>query len=172
MWMPWSQFPGKGVSMNAKGKGKGMWAIMPNPEGEQAQQTCTREDVNPLGGGSVDAIEWQVVARKSKSASDMRPAPWKVKANRWTRQSPVRDASNAVKPHELSVNSVDRNHETTINDVSAHDEHWERIAVKIDSGAIDAVMPPHVAQYYPIVETHMSKPVSYTHLTLPTILRV
>ena len=34
---------------------------------------------------------------------------------------------------------------------------WERIPVKIDSGAIDTVMPPTMAKYFDTVETEMSK---------------
>ena len=34
---------------------------------------------------------------------------------------------------------------------------WERIPVKIDSGAIDTVMPPTVAKYFNVVQTEMSQ---------------
>ena len=34
---------------------------------------------------------------------------------------------------------------------------WERIPIKIDSGAIDAVMPPTVAKYFDTVQTEMSQ---------------
>ena len=59
--------------------------------------------------------------------------------------------------HALSVDSVDRNTANSIDDVSSHDAEWERIAVKIDSGAIDTVMPPSIAKQCPIMETQMSQ---------------
>ena len=36
-------------------------------------------------------------------------------------------------------------------------DSWERVALKIDSGAVDTVMPPTVAQYFPLEETERSK---------------
>ena len=36
-------------------------------------------------------------------------------------------------------------------------QDWERIALKIDSGAIDTVMPPTVARHFPLEATERSK---------------
>ena len=35
--------------------------------------------------------------------------------------------------------------------------NWERIALKIDSGAIDTVMPPTLARYFPLESTERSR---------------
>ena len=42
-------------------------------------------------------------------------------------------------------------------EVESSTEDWERVALKIDSGAIDTVMPPTVAQYFPLEEAERSK---------------
>ena len=34
---------------------------------------------------------------------------------------------------------------------------WERVAINIDSGAVDTVMPPKVANFFPLQETEASK---------------
>ena len=44
-----------------------------------------------------------------------------------------------------------------VHAVSIESGGWERIPVKIDSGAIDTVMPPTVAKYFKIQETPLSK---------------
>ena len=53
--------------------------------------------------------------------------------------------------------SVDLNHAPHVHAISVESGGWERIPVKIDSGAIDTVMPPTVANYFKIQETPLSK---------------
>ena len=53
--------------------------------------------------------------------------------------------------------SVDFNKQQEIGAVVHVDGEWERIPVKIDSGAIDTVMPPSVAKYFNTVQTEMSQ---------------
>ena len=53
--------------------------------------------------------------------------------------------------------SVDVNRPQEIAAVSQVSGNWERIPVKIDSGAIDTVMPPTVAQYFNTVQTELSR---------------
>ena len=57
-------------------------------------------------------------------------------------------------PWIADVDSCTRNEPTNLMEVDDNqDRNWERIAVKIDSGAVDTVMPPTVAQYFPLEET-------------------
>ena len=42
-------------------------------------------------------------------------------------------------------------------EVSSTEQDWERIALKIDSGAVDTVMPPTIAQHFPLEETARSR---------------
>ena len=54
------------------------------------------------------------------------------------------------------IASVDRNEQPHI-EVNMTDGCWERIPVKIDSGAVDTVMPPHVALHFEVKETDASR---------------
>ena len=53
--------------------------------------------------------------------------------------------------------SVDFNKPQEIGSVAQVDGQWERIAVKIDSGAIDTVMPPAVGKHFNTIQTEMSQ---------------
>ena len=53
--------------------------------------------------------------------------------------------------HEVSLNKPGQ-----ISAVTKAGE-WERIPVKLDSGAVDTVMPPDVGQYFNLIETDLSK---------------
>ena len=52
---------------------------------------------------------------------------------------------------------VDRNYPREISSVVRVEGDWERIPIKVDSGAVDTVMPPSVANYFNLVKTEMSK---------------
>merc|ERR1712219_106988 len=58
---------------------------------------------------------------------------------------------------DAKVMSVDFNRPPEIRVVAQVDGKWERIPVKIDSGAIDTVMPPSVAKYFNTIQTVMSQ---------------
>ena len=58
---------------------------------------------------------------------------------------------------EHCLASVDLNCAPSVHAVSTELGGWERIPVKIDSGAIDTVMPPTVAGYFKIQETPLSR---------------
>ena len=52
---------------------------------------------------------------------------------------------------------MSRDDDKNINALEAPRGRWERIAIKIDSGAIDTVMPSNTAQFFPVKETEASK---------------
>ena len=52
---------------------------------------------------------------------------------------------------------VDRNVPREISSVVQVEGEWERIPIKIDSGAVDTVMPPGVANHFDLVETELSR---------------
>ena len=56
-----------------------------------------------------------------------------------------------------TLNEVDRNTPRDISAVVQVEGEWERIPIKIDSGAVDTVMPPSVANHFNLVETDLSK---------------
>ena len=68
------------------------------------------------------------------------------KAPRWVRVN-----------RDMDVLSVDVNKPQEIGSVAQVSGEWERIPIKIDSGAIDTVMPPSVAKHFRTVETEMSR---------------
>ena len=53
--------------------------------------------------------------------------------------------------------SVDVNRLQEISAVTHTEGRWENIPIKVDSGAIDTVMPPNVAKYFGIHQTEMSR---------------
>ena len=55
------------------------------------------------------------------------------------------------------IYSVDRNTNKNLSEITTVQGQWERIAVKIDSGAVDSVMPPNVASQFETVETETSR---------------
>ena len=55
------------------------------------------------------------------------------------------------------IYSADRNLDNNVGAVMTVQGQWERIAMKIDSGAIDTVMPPHGANHFSTVETEASR---------------
>ena len=66
-------------------------------------------------------------------------------STRWIRKcSPASDCH--------MIYSVDRNLDNDVGAVMTVQGQCERIAMKIDSGAIDTVMPPHVANHFSTVD--------------------
>ena len=55
------------------------------------------------------------------------------------------------------IYSVDTNFDNNIGAVMIVQGQWERIAMNIDSGAIDTVMPPNIGNHFSTVETHASR---------------
>ena len=55
------------------------------------------------------------------------------------------------------IYSVDRNIDKNVSEIMTVQGQWERIAIKIDSGAVDSVMPPHVASQFETIETETSR---------------
>ena len=60
-------------------------------------------------------------------------------------------------PWIADVDSCVRNNQTSLLEVACETQGWERVVLKIDSGAVDTVMPPTVARYFPVEETERSK---------------
>ena len=102
-----------------------------------------------FGGGDIDAIgierPWTHVVRKARSLTDMRPMRWQLKKC---------DGDNAC--HDNVICSVERDRPQTIGAVQQLIEGWERIAMKVDSGAIDTVMPPNTATRFAVRATDQS----------------
>ena len=48
------------------------------------------------------------------------------------------------------------NSQSEIGAVSSFEGEWERIPIKIDSGAIDTVMPPSVGKHFAVKQTNLS----------------
>ena len=69
-----------------------------------------------------------------------------IKAPRWVKVN-----------KDVDIMSVDVNKPQEIGAISQVSGTWERIPVKIDSGAIDTVMPPSVGRFFNTVQTEMSQ---------------
>ena len=72
--------------------------------------------------------------------------------------SHVHCQSSGVQPSQCNqfIACVSRSAPQTIESVSTVEGAWERIPMKIDSGAIDTVMPPHVAKFFNVQQTEAS----------------
>ena len=55
------------------------------------------------------------------------------------------------------ISFVERGAVQGVGSIASVEGQWERIPVKIDSGAIDTVMPPKVANRFKLIETDMSR---------------
>ena len=63
------------------------------------------------------------------------------------------DECEEVQSNQPWIANVDcciRNNPVSLMEVACSTHDWERVALKIDSGAVDTVMPPTVAQYFPL----------------------
>ena len=140
-------------------------------------QAPAREVESQMLGGSDIAqvvIPWQVATRRSRSKHDMRPEkPVKIASpiasnslfarpitsntglvSKWQRR--VMAGTPAVASGSGQIESVDMN-APTVNAVSTAHGQWERIPMKVDSGAVATVMPPCVARHFKVCETPLSK---------------
>ena len=127
-------------------------------EFESAHATVTEDSAQPqdadtqmFGGGDIAEIvaPWQVVVGRSRSKHDRRLSK---------RQCRVSSGTPSVAHESGHVNSVDMNvAPPAVNSVDATDGQWERIPMKIDSGAVATVMPLSVARHFRVSETQLSK---------------
>ena len=60
-------------------------------------------------------------------------------------------------PWIADVDSCIRNDRKSVMEVANTEQDWERITLKIDSGAVDTVMPPTVGKHFPLEETERSR---------------
>ena len=120
--------------------------------------------------------DWKAVCRRARNAKDLRPqqvqknVKRKVHENRYCvlfggeneeadhEESQAQDTSEEdqrkIKYHPLC--SLDQ-WDNCIDQVAERYEGWERIPLKVDSGAVDTVIPKHAAGAVPLVETDRSK---------------
>ena len=75
------------------------------------------------------------------------------KSPRWVKKSLLSSTTTDCS----MIYSVDRNIDNNVGAVMTVQGQWERIAMKIDSGAIDTVMPPNVASHFMTIETEASR---------------
>ena len=186
-WMcPLNKGKGKGKGKQyGKGGAKGTYSVDEWEHIQQFQDQETGEaDVRQgFGGGEINEVEtWRVKVNKARGNRDMRPQvakpmmrkPSMTKTNNMfgnlqesddedeetSEQSmqAIRRVPRWVKVNQgMEIASVEVNRPRDIGAVTHTDGEWERIPVKIDSGAIDTVMPPTVAKYFDTVQTEMSK---------------
>ena len=60
-------------------------------------------------------------------------------------------------PWIADVDSCIRNDQKSVMEIASTEQDWERITLKIDSGAVDTVMPPTIGKHFPLEETERSK---------------
>ena len=67
------------------------------------------------------------------------------------------EVSPQTDPWIADIDSCVRNNSANLMEVNCSVQNWERIPLKIDSGAIDTVMPPTMAKYFPLEPTERSR---------------
>ena len=60
-------------------------------------------------------------------------------------------------PHVSDIDYVERDGNDAIDTLDESKGKWERIPIKVDSGAVDTAMPPGVATLFPLIATHASQ---------------
>ena len=154
--MPYQGQPVKGQGYGkGNSKGKGTYDV------QHADQE--------LGGGDVilELDNWTVVTKKHK---DMRPISVqkgkkdkrKQKEEEWQRaiekEKMEKQHSNrfaALSEDEISW--IGAPETTDVDAVSGKEGTWERLPIKVDSGAVETVMPASMARHIPTRETNRSK---------------
>ena len=124
----------KGFKGKGKGKGKGLSSVEAWPD----------DDLMNLGGlccitcptRQVDVMEFM-----KEDKEGFRKVEHKKKSRKKSKR-------------HLDIQCITR--DNTIAQVS-DDQGWEKMSIKIDSGAIDTCVPPSVGQAFKIQESHMSK---------------
>ena len=81
-----------------------------------------------------------VMIRKARSSHDVRP-------------------TKTTKAGSRALNSLTKSGpEKSVDHVDVQQEgEWEKIVLKVDSGAIDTCIPPHVGQHFRLSESNMSR---------------
>ena len=93
--------------------------------------------------------EWNVVMRKARSRRDMRPLKCSSKI--------CAHAFNNCDCDSSGINFIERAVNQDIANIDQSQGNWEKITVKVDSGAIDSCMPPEVGQAFPLQPTEASR---------------
>ena len=71
---------------------------------------------------------------------------------------PGGNETGAIHSVDLNVSpEVNAKANADVNAVGAPEGQWERIPMKVDSGAVATVMPPSVAKHFQVTETKLSK---------------
>ena len=168
------KFPttGKG-KQTFKGKGKGAYEIHAHEcdehgEPDHLETFGAAQDEGPfaeLGGGEIGHVDvpWSVVVRRSRKPTDMRPMKLSPSKQACVQQKcesvnqvPRWQLCRNIAPGSNSIGSVDIN---VVHENSPKNDHpdWERIPMKIDSGAIDTVIPKSAALSVKMVHTEASR---------------
>ena len=149
---------------------------------EAMDTSCTDDPENSqmLCGGDISQVSmqspWKVVVSKSRSKSDMRPTKLvkdashvmsnvypspRISSNigsvaKWQRR--VVGGTPANGNGSGQIDSIDlASSGPAVNAINTSHGQWERIPMKVDSGAVATVMPPDVAQHFKVCETPLSK---------------
>ena len=128
------------------------------------------------GEGIYEVNPWTVAVTKARSRFDMRPQKTLRTHNKYGALSdnledqewptpenvPVTPGPKWIKKRGSSaanqtIASVEKNSTQNIGAVSKVDRGWERVSVKVDSGAVDTVMPLRVATHIEVRETEASR---------------
>ena len=132
------------------------------------------DGTHSLGGGQPvinevqHELDWSVVVSQAKGKGNLRPdrvttgkvgkkqaAAQRRQAEEGNRFSPLLEELGHMEEVEKSIFLIENNCEATVDQVRV-DGEWERIPLKIDSGAVDTVIPKCVAETVPTQQTQQS----------------
>ena len=141
-----------------KGKGKGTDQV--DREGAFFQGVGAVRQEDQCQDNGIDHVcepspEWSVLVRKSWGPKDMRPVKSQSVTGsfqNWRQQVMLGEVT-----HKPKIDEVTRNVDTHIDEVIPEQGNWERIPLKLDSGAVETVIPASAGKFYPTRETEASK---------------
>ena len=97
--------------------------------------------------------EWKVVTRNARGPKDMRPIKRMSKP-----QGKVQKLINKFEAlAEQDISWIGLPEGADVDAVSGKEGRWERLPIKVDSGAVETVMPVTMAYHIPTVETARSR---------------
>ena len=115
------------------------------------------------GKKTMGAVKAAVV-RGTPAAGGEKGDLWKTNSDYFVEQKKAGDEEEECEevparasPWIADVDSCIRNDQKSVMEVANTEQDWERITLKIDSGAVDTVMPPTVGKHFPLEETERSR---------------
>ena len=99
----------------------------------------------------MEVDDWKVVTRGARGNKDMRP----IKTQKAKQQAQMH--TNRFEMLAEDIGWIGVPEATDVDAVCGKEEGWERLPIKVDSGAVETVMPASMARHIPTTETSRSR---------------